>query len=111
MAVKKKVKVQKKVSQKTCHETEDCHPQHPSHLNQKTRLNRIRGQIEGIDKMIVDNRYCLDIIYQIRAATSALHALEKEIMHTHIQSCVKSAIESDNHEDAQEKIQEIMDFF
>lgn len=109
--------VLKKVTKKTtkkeksdlCH---DNHPhQHPSHMNQKRRLNRVKGQLEGIDKMIDENRYCMDIINQIRAATSALKALEKEVMHTHIKSCVRSAIESSDQFEAQEKIQEIMDFF
>lgn len=83
----------------------------PSHAAQKRRLNRIKGQLDGIDKMIDDNRYCLDIIFQMRAAASALKALEKEIMHTHIKSCVKTAIESTDQMEAQEKIDEIMDFF
>jgi DNA-binding FrmR family transcriptional regulator len=108
--------VLKKVTKKTAKkvESELCHDnlhQHPSHMNQKRRLSRVKGQLEGIDKMIDENRYCMDIINQIRAATSALKSLEKEVMHTHIKSCVKAAIESSDHFDAQEKIQEIMDFF
>lgn len=108
--------VSKKVTKKTttkdksdlCHDNQ--HP-HPSHMNQKRRLSRVKGQLEGIDKMIDENRYCMDIINQIRAATSALKSLEKEVMHTHIKSCVRAAIESSDQFEAQEKIQEIMDFF
>lgn len=91
------------------HEAGDGH--FPSHAPQKRRLNRIKGQLDGIEKMIDDNRYCLDIIFQMRAAASALKALEKEIMHTHIKSCVKTAVESTDQLEAQEKIDEIMDFF
>lgn len=107
-------KVTKKTNLKT--KTDSCHEStavssNPCHMNQKRRLNRVKGQLDGIDNMIVEGRYCMDIIYQIRAASSALKALEKEIMHTHIKSCVKTAIESTDHHEAQEKIQEIMDFF
>jgi len=94
-----------------CHETGADKKHFPSHGAQKRRLSRVKGQLDGIDKMIDDNRYCLDIIFQIRAATSALKSLEKEIMHTHIKSCVKTAIESTDQFEAQEKIDEIMDFF
>lgn len=110
--------VLKKVTKKTakkdkcnlCHDNHHPH-QHPSHMNQKRRLSRVKGQLEGIDKMIDENRYCMDIINQIRAATSALKSLEKEVMHTHIKTCVRAAIESSDPFEAQEKIQEIMDFF
>lgn len=95
----------------SCHGEMNKTHHFPSHSNQKRRLNRIKGQLDGIDKMIDDNRYCLDIMFQIRAASSALKALEKEIMHTHIKSCVKAAIESTDQFEAQEKIDEIMDFF
>lgn len=94
-----------------CHDTGHGKSHFPSHTAQKRRLGRVKGQLDGIDKMIDDNRYCLDIIFQIRAATSALKSLEKEIMHTHIKSCVKTAIESTDQFEAQEKIDEIMDFF
>lgn len=94
-----------------CHETGVGKTHFPSHGAQKRRLSRVKGQLDGIDKMVDGNRYCLDIIFQIRAATSALKSLEKEIMHTHIKSCVKTAIESTDNFEAQEKIDEIMDFF
>lgn len=105
-SLKNKVTVKK---QEPCHEHVEAH--HPSHQKDKKRLNKIKGQLDGIDRMIDENRYCLDIIYQIRAATSALKALEKEVMHTHIKSCVKTAIESKNQFESQEKIEEIMNFF
>lgn len=106
--LKKKVSARKK-TQESCHAHVEV--QHPSHQKDKKRLNKIKGQLDGIDRMIDDNRYCLDIIYQIRAATSALKSFEKEIMQTHIKSCVKTAIESKNQFESQEKIEEIMNFF
>jgi DNA-binding FrmR family transcriptional regulator len=95
----------------SCHEPPILETGFPSHAKEKKRLMRIKGQIDGIDRMVDEGRYCLDIIYQIRAAASALKAVEKEIMVTHIRSCVKKAIESDDPFESQDKIQEMMDFF
>lgn len=118
--IKKTLKKQSVVSKKdmkkpaeSCHASHASahHSGHPSHAKDKKRLSKIKGQIEGVDRMIDEGRYCLDIIYQIRAASSALKALEKEIMYTHVKSCVKNAIESKDHYESQEKIEEIMNFF
>ncbi|MFN8790684.1 MAG: metal-sensitive transcriptional regulator [Bdellovibrionales bacterium] len=80
-------------------------PDHSSHLK---RLNRIKGQIEGIERMIVGHRYCPDILTQIRAATSALQAVEVEIFRDHLKGCVRSAFQSRDTFDSEEKIQEII---
>lgn len=79
-----------------------------NHDSHKKRLNRIRGQIDGIEKMIDDRRYCPDILIQLRAAAKALQAVESEIMKTHIHGCVKTAIKARNEKEVVTKIQEIM---
>lgn len=81
---------------------------HPDHGIHKKRLNRVRGQIDGIEKMIDERRYCPDILIQLRAAAKALGAIEAEIMQTHIHGCVKTAIKSRDEKDVTEKIDEIM---
>ncbi len=81
---------------------------HPDHGIHKKRLNRIKGQIEGISKMIEERRYCLDILTQLRAAAKALQSVEAEITETHIHSCVKTAIKSQNEKEADQMIEEIM---
>ncbi len=81
------------------------HPDHKVHLK---RLNRVRGQLDGIEKMIEERRYCPDIIFQIRAAAKALQAMESEIMKTHIHGCVQTAVSSRNEKDIAKKIDEIM---
>ncbi|MCQ2527992.1 MAG: metal-sensing transcriptional repressor [Saccharofermentans sp.] len=58
------------------------------------RLNRIEGQIGGIRKMVEDNRYCPEIITQVSAVQSSLNSLTKEIMATHIKSCVVDDIKA-----------------
>ena len=52
---------------------------HPDHSTHKKRLNRVRGQIDGIEKMIDERRYCPDILIQLRAASKALESIEAEI--------------------------------
>lgn len=82
--------------------------QHPDHSTHVKRLNRVRGQLDGIEKMIDERRYCPDIIFQIRAAEKALKAMEAEIMKTHIHGCVKTAIKSKDGKEISNKIDEIM---
>lgn len=75
----------------------------------KTKINRLlktaRGQIDGLLKMVEDDRYCIDISTQILATQAILRSVNKEILHDHLDSCVKDAFE---HGDPQEKIDEIM---
>ncbi len=54
----------------------------------KARVNRVSGQINGIGKMIDEDRYCLEILDQIAAARSALDALGVEILSSHLETCV-----------------------
>ncbi|MCF7944031.1 MAG: metal-sensitive transcriptional regulator [Spirochaetia bacterium] len=75
----------------------------------KKRLNKIDGQIRGIQKMIDNDRYCIDILSQTRAVVAAIRKVEDLIMHQHLNTCVISSMRSDNKEDQEEKIEEIMD--
>ena len=79
---------------------------HTLHLK---RLSRVRGQVDGIGKMIEEQRYCTDIINQIRAARAALQSLENLVLETHIEGCVKNAVQSKNADAISEKIDEIME--
>lgn len=81
---------------------------HPDHSLQKKRLNRVRGQIDGIERMIDERRYCPDILIQLRAAAKALQAIESEILATHIQGCVKTAIAARDEKEVVGKVEEIM---
>ncbi len=58
-----------------------------------SRLNRIEGQVRGIKNMLLDDKYCVDILIQVAAAKSALNSLGAVILESHIQGCVKDAIE------------------
>ena len=61
--------------------------------------------------MILDRRYCPDIVTQLRAAASALRSLESAVLETHFQHCVADAFESKDESDKKRKIAEIMKLF
>jgi DNA-binding FrmR family transcriptional regulator len=54
----------------------------------KTRVNRIAGQVAGIQRMVEEGRYCVDVLNQIAAVRSALDALGIELLTGHLESCV-----------------------
>lgn len=62
------------------------------------RLNRIEGQIRGIKKMVESDTYCTDILIQVAAAVAALNSFNKELLATHIRTCVASGIKNDDSE-------------
>lgn len=70
-------------------------------------LKTARGQIDGILKMIDEDRYCTDISNQIMATGAILRKVNNEVLHGHIDSCVKEAVESGNSEAADVKLKEI----
>ena len=82
---------------------------HPDHSSELIRLKRVKGQIEGLERMIFERRYCTDIIMQTKAATSALKSFEYAVLQGHLRGCVKRAMQSKNAFEAEEKIQEILD--
>lgn len=86
-------------------EGESSHPDHSIHVK---RLNRVRGQIDGIERMIFEKRYCPEIITQLKAACAALTAVEAEIFKTHLRGCVKQAFTNPDEVGAERKINEIV---
>ncbi|MDH5560560.1 MAG: metal-sensitive transcriptional regulator [Deltaproteobacteria bacterium] len=81
---------------------------HPNHEEQIQRLNKIEGQVKGIKKMIEERRYCIDILTQTKAVTSAISKVELGILRTHILHCLKHAVQEKDQAVIDEKIQEIM---
>lgn len=86
---------------------QDC--EWPNHNQELARLNRIAGQVEGIKKMIEDNRYCPEILIQLRAVRAALKAVEGNILKTHLQSCVAQSFTDEG--DKEQKIEELKKLF
>jgi len=68
------------------------------------RLKKIEGQIRGLEKMVDDNAYCLDILIQVSAANSALNSFAKELLGKHIAGCVVEDIKNDNLDSVDELI-------
>ncbi|MDD3430240.1 MAG: metal-sensing transcriptional repressor [Oscillospiraceae bacterium] len=68
-------------------------------------LKTARGQLDGILKMVEDDRYCIDIVNQVMATQAILGRVNKEILHAHMSCCVKEAVGNDAQD---EKIAEIL---
>ena len=68
-------------------------------------LKTAKGQIEGILRMIDDDRYCMDISTQLLSVISILKNANNHVLHAHMSSCVKDAVKNGN---ADEKIDEIL---
>jgi DNA-binding FrmR family transcriptional regulator len=73
------------------------------------RLHRIEGQIRGIERMLAEDRYCIDIITQISAVTTALESVGFRILDDHVNHCVAHALASGDPETASEKTRELLD--
>ena len=81
---------------------------HPPHHDQLPGLNRIEGQIRGIKKMIENQRYCVDILTQLKAVKAALHKVEQQVLKTHMQHCLMHAVTSEDQKEIRDKIDELM---
>jgi DNA-binding FrmR family transcriptional regulator len=73
------------------------------------RLHRIEGQVRGIERMVEDDRYCIDILTQISAVTTALESLAFRILDDHVNHCVTGALSSGDPDEAKRKSQELLD--
>ena len=72
------------------------------------RLHRIEGQVRGIEKMVEDDRYCIDILTQIGAVSTALESLAYKLLDDHVRHCVAGALASGDRGDALEKTEELL---
>src|SRR2546430_11229108 len=75
------------------------------------RSRRIEGQVQGLQRMVDNEAYCVDILMQIAAAQGALEQVEKLLLGRHIESCVADAVRSGSKSERQQKIDELLDGF
>jgi DNA-binding FrmR family transcriptional regulator len=75
------------------------------------RLRRIEGQVQGLQRMVDNEAYCVDILMQIAAVQGALEQVEKLLLGRHVESCVADAIRSGSRSERQQKIDELLDVF
>jgi CsoR family transcriptional regulator, copper-sensing transcriptional repressor len=73
------------------------------------RLHRIEGQVRGIEKMVADDRYCIDVLTQISAVTTALESLAFRILDDHVNHCVAGALASGDAAEAGAKSKELLE--
>jgi len=72
------------------------------------RLHRIEGQVRGIERMLEEDRYCIDVLTQIAAVTTALESVAFRILDDHVNHCVAGALASGDPEDAARKSAELL---
>jgi DNA-binding FrmR family transcriptional regulator len=75
------------------------------------RLARIEGQVRGLGLMVEQDRYCLDLVTQVRAARAALGRIEQIVLADHLASCVEQAILSGDPDRQRQKVAELIDVF
>lgn len=81
----------------------------PRHKDCLSRLSRIEGQVRGVARMIEEQRYCIDILTQMRAIKAALNKVETEILKDHADHCVADAIKSGDAREQTEKFNELVE--
>jgi DNA-binding FrmR family transcriptional regulator len=77
----------------------------------QNRLRKIEGQIRGIQKMIDDDRYCVDILLQISAVRSALQKVGLSLFKSHTRGCVATALREQDSEEIIEELVDVIDKF
>ena len=75
------------------------------------RLRRIEGQVQGLQRMIAADAYCVDILLQVSAVQGALDQVQKLLLGRHIESCVADALRSGSRTERQRKVDELLEVF
>lgn len=84
---------------------------YPRHDAELDALARIEGQVRGIAGMVVDGRYCIDILTQTRAVHAALRRVERRILQSYLETCVQQTFSEGSPDDRAGKIGEILALF
>lgn len=74
-----------------------------------SRLRRIEGQVGGLQRMVADDRYCIDVLTQIAAVRAALHKVEEEVLRDHVSHCVADAFAAGDLDAQRRKVDELVD--
>jgi CsoR family transcriptional regulator, copper-sensing transcriptional repressor len=80
-----------------------------THEEQLEFLKKIEGQVRGIQRMIDQKRYCVDIITQIHSIIGGLYRVENEVFRKHIQGCVATTLKNASEAEKEKKIKEIVE--
>ncbi len=80
----------------------------PSHEGNLVALRRIEGQVRGVQRMLKERKYCIDVLNQIYAIKGALGRVEEKILEKHFQHCVTDAVKGTSEKEKQQKLDEIL---
>jgi len=75
------------------------------------RMNYICGHLEGVKKMINDDKYCIDIILQNKAVISAIRKVNEMVLESHLDTCVAEAIKDKSQKERKKKVKELLKIF
>ena len=79
---------------------------HPNHIQLLPNMRRIEGQVRGVAKMIEEEKYCVDILNQLKAIRKALSTVEGEVLQTHLKACVRDSLDATD--DFDSKVEELL---
>jgi DNA-binding FrmR family transcriptional regulator len=80
-----------------------------THEDELARLRKIEGQVRGIQRMIEEKRYCIDILTQLNSIVGAIERVEENVLERHLRGCVEHSFAEGSREDRMVKIGEIVD--
>ena len=75
------------------------------------RLRTIEGHIRGIERMVEDDTYCIDVLQQIQAVQAALNKVSTQILDDHLHSCLVTAVQGEDPDEKDRVLREITDVF
>lgn len=75
------------------------------------RLKSVNGHVNGIIRMLEEDRYCIDVIKQVQAVQAALNRVNEAILDNHLRTCVTTAVQGDNPEDRERVLDEVTEVF
>ncbi len=92
---------------------QECHSpgDFPCHDQELDALARIEGQVRGLRGMILERRYCVDILIQVRAVHAALRRVERNVLQSYLQTCVQDSFTEGTRDDREQKVKEILTLF
>ena len=79
-----------------------------THLEEISRLKKVEGQIRGVQRMIGDRRYCIDILTQLASISGAIKRVEENILERHLNGCVQSSLCKGSKTEKEKKIEEVI---
>ncbi|NCF43431.1 MAG: metal-sensing transcriptional repressor [Proteobacteria bacterium] len=79
---------------------------HPNHTQLLPNMRRIEGQVRGVAKMIEEEKYCVDVLNQLKAIRKALSTVEGKVLETHLNACVRGSLAATDDFDA--KVEELL---